>query len=148
MDFSKFDTTVASNTGKFLQLEIPDEHGNWRKAVTTPEDGSDPEPIGLMVKGPTSTEFKGREKALRSKRLEKVKVTRRGQIKGMGGSDDDQRELYAAMVTSFVKIPLDNQVLDGPAKLEEVLAFFDRFRWVEDQVVEFIDDDANWLGEG
>tara|TARA_R100001510_G_scaffold21218_1_gene18525 strand:- start:2275 stop:2712 length:438 start_codon:yes stop_codon:yes gene_type:complete len=144
MDLSKFDSTQASNVGKFLHLLHP---ATGAKLMTDPDGDAQPEPIGFTVKGPTSTEFKGREKRLKQKRLETVKVGRGGKIKGLQGSEEDQRELYAACVTSYINCVLDGKPMPEAADVATTVGLFERIPSFEEQVIEFVDDEANWLGE-
>lgn len=145
MDLSKFDTTKAANTGKFLHLSF-----SGKKLYFCDANGEDikDRPIGFQVKGVASNEFKGRTAALRKERVARAQVTRSGKIKGLEGVEDEQRELYASCVTGFVNFKLDGKEMDTISPTAPiVVAILDRFPAWEDQLVDFVTDEANWLGE-
>jgi len=132
MDLSKFDTSTASESGRFLHLEFDGE-----------KLYEDREPCGLRVLGPTSSTYKRIEKQLEKARMERIRIQRGGKVKGLSGDND---ELYASLVTEYVNLTLEGQPLSNPTP-SDVQALFDRFPFIRDQVIAFVDDDANWLGE-
>lgn len=136
MDLSKYDTSEAANRGRFMHLEF--------QGTPLLEGG---ERVGLYVKGMSSAEFKAGEKRLRERQLERVRVNRSGKVKGIQHSDEDTRELYASLVVGYVHLSVDGKPLPEKAEMRTTLALFERFRWVYDQVVAFVDDEANFLGE-
>ena len=136
MDLNKFDTSKLAEEGMFLQLEF-----NGEKLKT--EAG---EAIGLMVKGSTSADFKSRTRAITKARTERIRMKKNGQIKGLGKEDDENSELYASAVSGYVHIEVDGEVLTD-VSIKKTLSLFDQFGWIQDQVIEFVDDDANFVGE-
>lgn len=138
MDLTKYDLVPASNEGRFLHLFTP----LGEKLLT--EDG---EPIGLTVKGADSDDYKLREKKRDAARLEKVRVKRNGAISGLGGAEEDQRELHASAVVQYHNIVVDGEQWTMAPSVEQTSKLFRRFSWIERQVIEFIQDEENWLGE-
>lgn len=137
MDLSKYDTNKAANTGRFMHLEFLGE----------PLYTDDKQKVGLFVKGTASAEFKGREKKLREAQLERVRLGRNGKVRGLSLADEEQRELYASLVTSYVNVTLDGKKLPESADLQTTIGLFERFRWLQEQVMAFVEDEANFLGE-
>lgn len=138
MDLSKYDTTEKANKGVFLHLAFGGESLRM--------EGGDE--IGLMVKGSTSTDFKNRLKGIQKARTERLRLKKNGRVKGLEGSDIEQRELYASAVSEYVNILVDGDDWGvAPVTIARTVELFDRFGWIEDQVIEFVDDDENYLGE-
>lgn len=141
MSLSKYDTRRASDEGRFLHLEF-----DGRKLLTE-DDGPDgkPKQMGLMVKGSNSSDFRRREKDLQAQRQERVRLKKGGRIGGLDDMQSAQRELYAAMVTEYVNLGDEWDGLDPT--LQNTLLLFERFPWVEEQVIDFVENEANFLGE-
>lgn len=145
MDFSKFDTKTASDRGRFLHLTSPETGEKlYDETLTDPETGSK---VGLWIYGPTSERYKAQDKKMRDAKMERLRIKRGGRIKGLSGGEDDDRRLYASLV--FKTVGISWGTLDGVQEVdvEAVEKLFDRFPFIEDQAKDFVDEDANWMGE-
>lgn len=136
MDLIKFDTREKAEEGVFLQLEFDG-------VKLTTDDG---EAIGLMVKGSNSGDFKNRVRGIEKARATRIRLKKNGQIKGLGKEGDENSELYASAVCGYVHIKVNDEDWTEP-NIKKTMGLFELFGWIEDQVVEFVDDDANFLGE-
>jgi hypothetical protein len=141
MDLSNFDLAPVSNQGRFLHLRF-----GGKKLLTTPTDGSTPKPIGLNMLGPESKEYRQRDAQIKRDQRERMRFKKGGKIVGLEGAEDDSRSLVAAMVTEYVNITVDGDVLDR-VSLDRTRQLFDRFDWIYEQAEEFLEDETAWLGE-
>lgn len=140
MDLSKYDTTLADE-GIFVHLRAPDG-----ELITT--EGEDRLPVGFRVLGATSKKFKRLQKEMKAERAKNITTTRSGHIKGLEGAEEANRELYANMVVSFVNFVLEKRDYSNETPtVGMVLQIWDRFPWMENQVVDAVEDETRFMGK-
>ena len=138
MDLSKYDTQALEDDGAFLHLEGP--QGEKLFSDTDPTD-----PVGIMLLGIHSKKLKALEHKQQNKRLSSTRMGRRGQLRGITSEqvEDNATELFVTATVSFKNIVVSGEKCDVSRAKE----LYDRFAWVRAQVDEFINTEANFLGE-
>jgi hypothetical protein len=138
MDLGKYDTSVKEEEGAFLHLEGPNGDKLW-------SDEEPREPVGITLLGIHSKKLKDLEHKQQNKRLASTRMGKRGQIRGVTSEqvEENASEMFVAATVSFKHIMVDGDTWQADRAAE----LYDRFAWIRAQVDEFINTEANFLGE-
>lgn len=129
MDLSNFDTTAAAQAGAKLELKAPNGDPLLQ------DDGA---PVTITLLGRDSDVWRRAERAALDRRVNTRKKTVQS-----ADLERDALEALVAVTVGWSGIVLDGNALDcTPPNVRRV---YERFRWVREQVDEFVGDRANFL---
>lgn len=135
MELSQFDICASASEPAFLQLVNP---------FTNEELHDEEGPVGLWLLGADSVEYQNVRKRHQNRRL--ARSTKKGRVEPVT-VEEIQAETIEAL--SFVTVGIENLTLDGKP-LEptphNARRIYERFDWVREQAVEFVEDRRARLG--
>lgn len=122
MDFSNFDTRAKSEEGAWMDITLPDGSLTDSK---------------ILILGRDSDVFK--------KRIQKVADQNRSKRKGLpvGELERASKEVYIACTVDWKNIEINKKALE--CTNENIRDFYEKYPWVLDQVMEFVEDRTNFL---
>ena len=131
MDLSKLDIKEAADQGAEMVLR----HPNTDEILYT-----DDKPIVFELLGADSTEYRRRLRMAGNKNISKG---RKGQT--VEKLEAETVDLLAACTVNWTGVVLDGETLEFSFQAAKQLYGDERFRWIYDQVDEFIGERSNFL---
>lgn len=130
-DLAALDGAATAEEGAVLELR----HPNSGELIFTP----DGKPVTIRLAGEDSFLYRRAQHTAQNRRFSRGALTKLRAEE----LENDQVEIYAACTLAWTGIALDGQ--DLPCTRQNALMVYKRFRWVVDQVADFIRDRANFL---